>query len=522
MLFQGRIGSKKMSDTDVFEEEQESLLGKGTQSVRKKVKVEGSAWVDPLYAEPPTITWDKLTPLKRGYFAEAFGLCNEGLAPKRLKYGIHLLESDVEALFGVKVNSNGYAYSSLEDTNFVEKVERTWMLTHQRTSVPNTRLINVAEAKGLAYELLPNKKTNWCLHAEWTCRDQLRRFNLEREERKKSLGATGCKKEGAVDAVDVKVECFGAQPSTSAQVTDSGFGLERKSGEHTMSLVEWQEALSLLNKEVPILEGLVKRLCEEKDAAKIELVKLSTQFEYGRSLLATADLRLQTLEGECCSGDEKLTALRAEFPENEAEIRAADSRVADLRCQVQAQRGVMDHMRVMFGSGEAGFEDVQKKTAAAEEAYGRAASKQKLWGRHRSVLMAQLRGMKAGYQRPGCFPVPLPFFYVSCEEDAGETVIVEIAPCPFCCKGFDPMWDCKFASCQHAYHSWCAISHFSSSTSCMFDGCGKEMHEDWWVMAGIKKPDGDNAKGVQLEGWNNACDDLGTDLGGEFTCIFLH
>jgi len=127
-----------MSDTEVFEEEQESLLGKGRQSVRKNVKVKGTTWVDLLYVELSTITWDKLTLLKRRYFAEAFGLRNENLAPKQLKYGIHLLELDIEALFGVKVNSNGYTYSSLEDTSFVEKVERIWMLTHQRTSVPTT------------------------------------------------------------------------------------------------------------------------------------------------------------------------------------------------------------------------------------------------------------------------------------------------------------------------------------------------------------------------------------------------
>jgi len=48
------------------------------------------------------------------------------LAPKWLRYGIHLKKSNIEALFGVKVNSNGYTYSLLEDTNFVEKVERTW------------------------------------------------------------------------------------------------------------------------------------------------------------------------------------------------------------------------------------------------------------------------------------------------------------------------------------------------------------------------------------------------------------
>jgi len=58
------------------------------------------------------------------------------------------------------VNSNDYNYLSLEDTIFVEKVEKIWMMIYQHTIVPNTWLINVAKAKDLAYKLLPNKKKN--------------------------------------------------------------------------------------------------------------------------------------------------------------------------------------------------------------------------------------------------------------------------------------------------------------------------------------------------------------------------
>jgi len=53
---------------------------------------------------------------------------------------------------------------------------------------------------------------------------------------------------------------------------------------------------------------------------KIELVKLYTQYEYGKSLLAIAKLQFQALEGECCKEYEKLNALKAEVPKNEGEI----------------------------------------------------------------------------------------------------------------------------------------------------------------------------------------------------------
>ena len=51
--------------------------------------------------------------------------------------------------------------------------------------MPNTRLINLAEAKGVVYENKKCKKAvNWCVHAEWTCRDQLPRINQKKDATK--------------------------------------------------------------------------------------------------------------------------------------------------------------------------------------------------------------------------------------------------------------------------------------------------------------------------------------------------
>jgi hypothetical protein len=52
-------------------------------------------------------------------------------------------------------------------------------------------------------------------------------------------------------------------------------------------------------------------------------------------------------------------------------------------------------------------------------------------------------------------------------------------------KGFAPSWDCKLASCNHAYHSWCALNHISTSSKCLH--WEEEMHVDWWTMSRIKK-----------------------------------
>ena len=162
-------------------------LGSGKVGVvkKKKVKLEGDAslsCIEPLYAKQPSLCWNRSDPVTRAAFEKAYGLSNQEIPLKRLKFGVHLEESEVDELFGPRVGSNGYSYSYLEDTEFVRRVERLWMITHQRTQVPNTRLINLAEAKGLAYEKKKGKKSiNWCVHAEWTCRDQLRRINQEKE-----------------------------------------------------------------------------------------------------------------------------------------------------------------------------------------------------------------------------------------------------------------------------------------------------------------------------------------------------
>jgi hypothetical protein len=109
--------------------------------------------------------------------------------------------------------------------------------------------------------------------------------------------------------------------------------------------------------------------------------------------------------------------------------------------------------------------------------------------------------MSYGYHRPILYPSPLPFLYSDCEKNDVPNLTLEVGACPFCTKGFEPVWDCKFSSCCHPYHSWCAYSHFSKSSKCMYSGCNLEQHEDWWVMAGIKKHEV-NATEVQVETWD--------------------
>ncbi len=68
---------------------------------------------------------------------------------------------------------------------------------------------------------------------------------------------------------------------------------------------------------------------------------------------------------------------------------------------------------------------------------------------------------------------------------------------------------------KHAYHIWCAISHFSSSSKCMLKGCGEDMHTDWWALSSIKKPCEDDKGRERADHWI-AATHIMDNLQGEF------
>ena len=91
--------------------------------------------------------------------------------------------------------------------------------------------------------------------------------------------------------------------------------------------------------------------------------------------------------------------MKSEDLENTTAIEVVEEGVGDAKRKVDAQAGVIDQMRMLFGSGESGYEEASLKFRLAEEAYTNTSSKQELWRRHRIVLLGQLRVMKAGLGR---------------------------------------------------------------------------------------------------------------------------
>jgi hypothetical protein len=91
--------------------------------VTKKTKPKQQPYILLLYAEQPTIVWDRVPPILRTTFQLKYGLNNTGILPKLLKLNVHIAEEEVESLFGKKVGGNGYRYANSEDEEFVKKVE---------------------------------------------------------------------------------------------------------------------------------------------------------------------------------------------------------------------------------------------------------------------------------------------------------------------------------------------------------------------------------------------------------------
>ena len=446
-----------------------------------------------MYACQPEILWDRKSLVTRDWFAEKYNLCNRGITPKQIKIGHHLEESDVESLFGPRQNGNGYRYATM-DEEFVRKVETMWMICHQKTVVPNTRMVNVSEAKGFAYEIVKKKETNWALFAEWTCRDQLKKLRAEEDEAAKSR-LMPLKGEG-----DLEKDCeAGKENYTTEQGGEGGIqvaGIQPRlshkllqSQKISMAIGDWQLCLDTLERECLGLDEYVQRLFLEKEEARMNLHKVSSQQEYGRKLIADAQTKLSQLEAERDTMKARLESLSSE--ETGLDFSQVDPAMVDLgglQHRLDAQKAMLVVFEETCGGGQA-LNLESAKLTNAEEVLSNAKTKQHLWKRHRLAFQSQLRGMRAGYERPATTPSPVPGLYSDYRDEPVRTELVDIGACPFCMRGFEPAWDCRLASCRHAYHSWCALTHFSESTKCIHQGCAMEMHKDWWISSGIQKPE---------------------------------
>jgi hypothetical protein len=425
-----------MSDSEDSREELEERLLCPTRVGKK------SSWVDPLYACQPEILWDRKSLVTRDWFTEKYSLCNRGITPKQIKIGIHLEEADVESLFGPRQNGNGYRYATM-DEEFVRKVETMWMICHQKTVVPNTRMVNVSEAKGFAYEIVKKKETNWALFAEWTCRDQLKKLRAEEEEAAKSRytpvrGEVGSEKDCEAGKENWPLEQGRDDEINYAPILPRLSQKIAQGQKIAMAIGEWQQCLDTLEQESLGLDEYVQRLLFEKEDARMVVHKVSSQMEYGRQLIADARAKLSELEAERDCMKSKLDSVRPE--EGGLHLNYIDPGMVDfegLQQRIQAQKGILAVFEETCGGRQAETIELSK-LENADEAWSVAKNKQHMWKRHRLAFQSQLRGMKCGYERPATTPAPLPTMYNDYIEECVHSEQIHIGVCPFCLQGFEP------------------------------------------------------------------------------------
>ena len=443
-----------------------------------------ASYVRPLYAEAPKLIFDRVHAVSRTQFAKKYGLNNGGMSPKQLRVGTHCTEAEVERWFGPCVNQNGYKYCHLDDEEFVKAVELNWMICHQKTGVPNTRLINKAEARGYTCERLSGnrkREVNWACFAEWTCRDQLRRIQCEREG---LLGVGDARVKGAaLDREDPKggIGFLGTEKKTLLQDLTAPTMLSSQCREAVEeSVAELREHLTAFERNMPEQEELVQRLLKDKVDLGLEVMKVQSQLEDLRQLVATAKANLSNLQVDLIT----LLAPQSESPLSKGSLGAQRGEMDSLERKIDSQKGMLSAFEEMLAAAEKTSTASSVKLSTTKVAWELAVEKVESMGRHKKALSEQLEYIQARNRRLGFEPSPPDFSLFGFH----ESFSFDLLPCPFCAMGWEPTWELKLASCKCAYHSWCALTHFSSSLRCFAKHCTKEQHPDWWAKSGIKKP----------------------------------
>ncbi len=230
---------------------------------------------------------------------------------------------------------------------------------------------------------------------------------------------------------------------------------------------------------------------------------------------------------------------------------AVQSQILDCRTHLEAlqrridsQIGIVEAFQGLLDTAESERQNLNDKWQAHNSTWLAATEWYQACNRHKAALSSQLRSMQSGLQRPSLSPSPVlvggfntSFMSITNAAAAGvvdatgaaaaavgvvtaatmsssssssssssaaaaaaaaaatasssssSTVeALSVSPCPFCNRGFKPAWAALVVSCEHAYHIWCALTHFSSSTKCLHKDCQQEMHADFWRNSGIKMP----------------------------------
>jgi hypothetical protein len=257
----------------------------------------------------------------------------------------------------------------------------------------------------------------------------------------------------------------------------------------------------------------------EEAAAKVASEAAAEAVATGQEAAAAAALKAVAGDQETAvaAGQEAAAALKAVATDQEAAAAQVQSQILDCRTHPEALQGKIDYQRgivhafeELLVTAKSELKNLNDKSQAHKSTWLAAAEWHKAWKRHKEALNSQLRSMKSGVQRCSLSPSPVlaggfntsSMSITNAAASAGDATgaaatmfsssstveALSVSPCPFCNRGFKPAWAALVVSCEHAYHIWCALTHFSSSTKCLLKDCQQEMHADFWRNTGIKMP----------------------------------
>ncbi|CAK9272563.1 unnamed protein product [Sphagnum jensenii] len=129
--------------------------------IKKIVKKEGGnslsfnakGFTTPLYTEVPKLfSSDGPHSFTKKDFASKYDLCYLGMSPMQIRLLKVCTKEEIEKCFGLIVNKNGHQYINCLDPKLITKVERLWMIVHQKPYILASRIIILGMARGILCE----------------------------------------------------------------------------------------------------------------------------------------------------------------------------------------------------------------------------------------------------------------------------------------------------------------------------------------------------------------------------------
>jgi chromosome segregation ATPase len=262
------------------------------------------------------------------------------------------------------------------------------MVCHQRTGLPNTRFINKAEALGLTCERLPGgrrRDMNWAHFAEWTCRDQLRQIQSERDS-KEGLGAVHIKSEGVQGGDEDQRH---DQDNDNLQQRHQGFRkmLTSQSREQVeASMAAWRLHLASLENKMPSMEVLVNSLSKKQAASDLELVRVESQLVDRRQLVTSATRKLTILQLDVDAQKGRMLQLRSQCRVLDAQLVECVLALECLERKVDSQLGMVEVFSDLLADGEKSYSTASASLSVDKAAWESVVQKLETMRAHKSAL----------------------------------------------------------------------------------------------------------------------------------------